>query len=353
MKAQLSLIRHRHAPLVQRKVGFRSLLLTSYSHGYFANSNRGLQTNFRKQPLAIDLTARHQKWNSISLPFAHSRKHSAPVQKPASKRLFDQFNVHGKVFIVTGGGRGLGLMIAEGVAEAGGKVYCLDRLPEPDEEFKNAKTRADPMSGGSLHYQRVDVRNQQDLEEVIAGIAKDNGRLDGLVAAAAIQQLQPALEYKKQDIETMLDINYTGVFMSATSAAQQMIKYKCPGSIVLVASMSGLVANKGLISSVYNSSKAAVMQLGRNLAMEWGKMDNDGCRCIRVNSLCPGHIVTPMVEENFKEVPGLKETWERENMMGRLSRPEEFKGPALFLLSDASSFMTGSHLLVDGGHSAW
>ncbi|KAH8801471.1 oxidoreductase [Xylogone sp. PMI_703] len=275
------------------------------------------------------------------------------VQKPAPKRLFEKFNVQGKVFVITGGGRGLGLMIAEGIAEAGGKVYCLDRLPEPDEEFSVAQARADPDSGGSLHYRRVDVRNREDLDNVIASIASDNGRLDGLVTAAAIQQIKPAIEYTQEEIATMMDINYTGVFMAATSAASQMIKYKTPGSIVLVASMSGFVANKGLISSVYNSSKAAVVQLGRNLAMEWGKMDHEGCRCIRVNSLCPGHIITPMVEENFREVPGLKETWEKENMMGRLSRPEEFKGPALFLLSDASSFMTAGSLVVDGGHTAW
>lgn len=232
-------------------------------------------------------------------------------------------------------------------------MYCLDRLPEPDDEFNVAEARADPSSGGSLHYRCVDVRNEQNLREVIGKVADENGRLDGLVAAAAIQQLKPALEYTKKDIETMLDINYTGVFMTATAAADQMIKYKCEGSIVLVASMSGFIANKGLISSVYNSSKAAVLQLGRNLAMEWGKMDHEGCRCIRVNSLCPGHIVTPMVEKNFEEVPGLKETWEKENMMGRLSRPEEFKGPALYLLSDASSFMTAGCLVVDGGHTAW
>lgn len=101
------------------------------------------------------------------------------------------------------------------------------------------------------------------------------------------------------------------------------------------------------MTPVYNSSKAAVIQLGRNLAMEWGK---EG---IRVNSLCPGHIVTPMVMKNFEDNPGLRETWERENMLGRLSRPEEYRGAVLFLLSDASSFMTGNSLVIDGGHTAW
>ncbi|RFU26870.1 hypothetical protein B7463_g9469, partial [Scytalidium lignicola] len=352
MKSQISLKRLRYGQVARLPVGPRMVALSSCSSSYTSNSNRGLRTDARSQQLSFDQTTRPQKWSSLPT-VSQLRRYSTPEQKSASKRLFDQFNVHGKVFIVTGGGRGLGLMIAEGVAEAGGKAYCLDRLPEPDEEFAFAQARADPKSGGSLHYRRVDVRNQKDLEEVIEGVSKDSGRLDGLVTAAAVQQIKPAVECSKEDIETMLDINYTGVFMAATCAAKQMVKYKCEGSIVLIASMSGFIANKGLLSSVYNSSKAAVVQLGRSLAMEWGRMDVEGCRCIRVNSLCPGHIVTPMVEENFREDPSLKKNWEEENMMGRLSATEEFKGPALFLLSDASSFMTASSLVVDGGHTAW
>jgi NAD(P)-dependent dehydrogenase (short-subunit alcohol dehydrogenase family) len=87
--------------------------------------------------------------------------------------------------------------------------------------------------------------------------------------------------------------------------------------------------------------------------MEWGKVDENGKGGIRVNCLCPGHILTPMVEQTLKESPGAKKVWEAENMLGRLSRPEEFRGAALFLLSGASSFMTGSQLVIDGGHTAW
>jgi NAD(P)-dependent dehydrogenase (short-subunit alcohol dehydrogenase family) len=126
-----------------------------------------------------------------------------------------------------------------------------------------------------------------------------------------------------------------------------MFNYQQKGSILLVASMSGLIANKGMTSPVYNSSKAAVIQLARNLAMEWGRHG------IRVNSLCPGHIVTPMVEEVFQKEPASRAIWEAENMLGRLATPEEFRGAALFALSDASSFMTGSTMLIDGGHTAW
>lgn len=203
----------------------------------------------------------------------------------------------------------------------------------------------------------MDVRDTDRLEGIVESIASQHSRLDGLIAAAGVQHISPALDYPPHEIMKMMDINYKGVFCSATACARQMIRYRCKGSIVLVASMSGFIANKGLITSVYNSSKAAVVQLSKNLAMEWGqaiKRDDgmvDGG--IRVNALCPGHIITPMVEQNFEEVPGLKETWEKENMLGRLSLPTEYRGAALFLLSEASSFMTGASLVIDGGHTAW
>ncbi|RDL39845.1 uncharacterized protein BP5553_04185 [Venustampulla echinocandica] len=163
-----------------------------------------------------------------------------------------------------------------------------------------------------------------------------------------MQQIKAAVEYTMDEIREVLDINYSGVFLTATAVAREMAKYKCKGSMVLIASMSGFVANKGLISPVYNSSKAAVTQLGRNLTMEWGKIREDGSGGIRVNSLCPGHIETPMVKKNFEQEPGLKEIWLKENMLEKLSAPKEFRGASLFLLSEASSFMTEASLVTDG-----
>ena len=162
-----------------------------------------------------------------------------------------------------------------------------------------------------------------------------------------------------------MDINFGGVYRSAVSCCRQMERYNCVGSIVLVGSMSAFIANKGLRTSVYNCSKAAVVQLGRSLAMEWSS------KGIRVNVLCPGNIMTPvslgpshndssqadpfsqMVKKNFEDEPHLKELWESENMLKRLSTPEEYRGAALFMLSDASSFMTGASLIIDGGYTAW
>ncbi|ORX95539.1 hypothetical protein BCR34DRAFT_644156 [Clohesyomyces aquaticus] len=243
--------------------------------------------------------------------------------------------------------------MAEGLVEAGGKVHCLDILPEPVESFSCARERINPEHGGALEYHQADVSNSEDVDRVIESIASENKRLDGLIAAAAIQQCTPALEYSSTDVARMLSVNYTGVLLSARSCARQMYKYKIQGSMCFIASMSGTIANRGFISPVYNSSKAAVVQLTKNLAMEWGRLKEDGSGGIRVNSLSPGHILTPMVEENFRKGEADWKVWEENSMLGRISTPEEYKAAGLFLLSRASSYMTGSNLIMDGGTTAW
>lgn len=268
-------------------------------------------------------------------------------------KRFSQFDLGGKVFVVTGGGRGLSLCMAEGLVEAGGKVHCIDRTPQPDEVFELARERVNPDHGGSLHYHRVDVSKNDEIEAVMEEIGSKYQRMDGLIAGAGIQQVTPALDYAAEDIAKMLSVNYTGVFLSARACARQMNKYKIQGSMCLIASMSGSIANKGFIAPVYNSSKAAVIQLARNLAMEWGRVKDDGTGGIRVNTLSPGHILTPMVKDNFEKGEADQGAWEENSMLGRLSTPEEYKAAGLFLLSRASSYMTGANLVMDGGCSSW
>ncbi|PYH36278.1 putative short chain dehydrogenase [Aspergillus neoniger CBS 115656] len=264
-----------------------------------------------------------------------------------SKSRMPEFSLAGKVVLVSGAARGLGLTQAEALLEAGAKVYALDRLDEPSPEFAVIQERALQELGTELHYRRIDVRDTELLNTVIETIANTEGRMDGLVAAAGIQQETPALEYTAKDSNTMFEVNVTGVFMTAQAVAKQMIRFGNGGSIALIASMSGTIANRGLICPAYNASKAAVLQLGRNLASEWGQYN------IRVNTISPGYIVTAMVEKLFEQFPERRDEWPKQNMLGRLSAPNEYRGAAVFLLSDASSFMTGSDLRMDGGHAAW
>ncbi|RJE18427.1 Short chain dehydrogenase [Aspergillus sclerotialis] len=264
-----------------------------------------------------------------------------------SKSRMPEFSLAGKVVCVSGAARGLGLTQAEALLEAGAKVYALDRLEEPSPEFWELQKRAVEELGTEIHYRRIDVRDTELLNNAIEAIANTEGRMDGLVAAAGIQQETPALEYSAKDANTMFEVNVTGVFMTAQAVAKQMIRFGNGGSIALIASMSGTVANRGLICPAYNASKAAVIQLARNLASEWGQFN------IRVNTISPGYIVTAMVEKLFEQYPERRDEWPKQNMLGRLSTPNEYRGATIFLLSDASSFMTGSDLRMDGGHAAW
>ncbi|TKA57568.1 hypothetical protein B0A49_10739 [Cryomyces minteri] len=253
-----------------------------------------------------------------------------------------EFSLKDKVVLVTGAARGLGLVQAEALLEAGATVYALDRLPEPSPDFHTIQQHYP-----SFQYRQIDVRDVPGLHKVVEDIANNHNRLDGLIAAAGIQQETPALEYTPEDANRMFEVNITGVFMAAQAAAKQMVRFGKGGSIVLIGSMSGTVANRGLICPAYNASKAAVLQLARNLASEWGVHN------IRVNTISPGYIVTAMVEALFETFPERRTDWATQNMLGRLSQPKEYRGAAVFLISDASSFMTGSDLRMDGGHSSW
>lgn len=155
-----------------------------------------------------------------------------------------EFNLTDKVVLVSGAARGLGLTQAEALLEAGAKVYALDRLPEPSPDFYRVQKRAAEELGTALYYQQIDVRNVEALNEAVEAIGDQNGQMDGLIAAAGIQQETTALDYTAKDANLMFEINITGVFMTAQAVAKQMIRFGNGGSIVLIASMSGTIANR-------------------------------------------------------------------------------------------------------------
>lgn len=269
-----------------------------------------------------------------------------------TQRKSTDFNLEGKVFIVTGAAQGLGLTLSEALGEAGATVYCFDNHDKPDDHWKEAQKRIrSENSNSSLSYVQQDVTQTSKLADSIRRVADSHGRLDGAIAAAAIQQVTPALDYEPEDVDRLLRINYTGAFMTARFAAREMLRHGCPGSICFIASMSGLIANRGMHTPVYNSGKAALIQLARSLAMEWSPRREDGTGGIRVNCISPGNIKTSMLEDVFEKEQ--IEGWKNANMLGRLAEPEEFKSAALWLMSDASSFATGSNLVIDGGYTAW
>ena len=213
---------------------------------------------------AISNTARHRSASPTSNP-PTGHKAATPARPPPgppseeSRRLetndaaasylgttkrLPEFNLNDRVVLVSGAARGLGLTQAEGLLEAGATVYALDRLPEPSPDFFRIQKRAAEELGTTLHYRQIDVRDNKGLNEVVSKIGDDEGRLDGLVAAAGIQQETPALDYTQEDANRMFEVNITGAFMTSQAVAKQMIKFGNGGSIVLIASMSAGVANR-------------------------------------------------------------------------------------------------------------
>lgn len=191
----------------------------------------------------------------------------------------------------------------------------------------------------------------------------------GMVACAGISGIGPSIDFSVDELRRILDVNIIGTFVCCQEAGKEFQKQNQPASVVLIASMSGHVYNKvksptqyvlkvpnantylkGLDTAAYNSSKSAVLQLARSLAGEWGS--RVGMPCVRVNTISPGYIKTRMNVKD-REDPVLVQDWSEDNMLNRISDADEYRGPAMFLLSDASSFVTGSDLRVDGGHTAW
>lgn len=167
-----------------------------------------------------------------------------------TKRL-PEFNLTDKVVLVSGAARGLGLTQAEALLEAGATVYALDRLAEPSPDFFRVQKRAVEELGTTFYYRQIDVRDDEGLNKIIANIGDTQGRMDGLIAAAGIQQETPALDYTAKDANMMFEINITGVFMTAQAVAKQMIRFGNGGSIAMIASMSGHIANRVCNAALY------------------------------------------------------------------------------------------------------
>ncbi|ODO01344.1 hypothetical protein I350_06163 [Cryptococcus amylolentus CBS 6273] len=281
---------------------------------------------------------------------------TAAQAPPSPLPTSDLFNLRNRTIVVTGGGRGLGLTIAQTLLESGANVVCLDLLPTPSEPQWSHALQTASSSSLSLKYISLNVTDQSSVTQTFQQIfdeAPADAPVRGLFVAAGIQLMLPAVDYPVEKFRKVVDINLTGSFLCAQAFARERFARfpSAPSegggaSIVFTASMSAHIANKGLDCVPYNASKAGVLQMAKNLAYEWGQ------KGVRVNTLSPGYIKTALTAALLDEKPELNDTWLQGSLLGRLSTPDEFRGPVIYLLSDASSFMTGADLLVDGGHCA-
>ncbi len=251
------------------------------------------------------------------------------------------FDLSGRVAMVTGAGSGIGQCIAQALASAGAKVTCFDL--RDDGGLADTVQSIKSMGGDAISY-TGDVCDFESLRSAVQLTEDTYGRLDVAVNAAGIANANPALDMQPDQWQRVIDINLTGIWHSCKAQAELMEK-SGGGSIVNIASMSGVIVNRGLEQAHYNTSKAGVIHLTKSLAMEW--VDKN----IRVNSISPGYTATPM--NTRPEMIHQTKEFERQTPMGRMARVDEMAGPAIFLCSDAASFCTGVDLLVDGGFVCW
>jgi NAD(P)-dependent dehydrogenase (short-subunit alcohol dehydrogenase family) len=251
------------------------------------------------------------------------------------------FDLNGETAFMTGAGSGIGQAIAIGLAEAGANVTCYGHGSHGGLEETAKRIR---MLGHNALAIEGEVTDASALAEAVTWTEKELGQLTIAINNAGIANAAPAEDMGLDQWRQLYEVNVTGVFLSCQAEAKLMLKHG-KGSIVNVASMSGSIVNRGLTQAHYNSSKAAVIHLSKSLAMEWAG------RGIRVNVLSPGYTLTPM--NRRPEVVEQLKAFARDTPLGRIAEPEEMIGPAVFLASKASSFVTGIDLIADGGFVCW
>jgi len=250
-----------------------------------------------------------------------------------------QFDLSGKSAIITGGSKGLGFSMAAGLASAGANVMLVNR--NKDEGESAARELHDTFGTNVLSF-TADVSDRIQTEEMVASAIKGFGKIDILINSAGINIRGPIDEVSPEDFQKVMNVNVNGTWLCNRAVAPHMKQNKS-GRIINLASTLGLV---GLANRTpYTASKGAVVQMTRALALELAPFN------IMVNAICPGPFLTEMnlpiayTEEGKKLVVGA-------TALGRWAELREIQGAAIFLASDAASYVTGSMLVVDGGWTA-
>jgi 2-deoxy-D-gluconate 3-dehydrogenase len=245
------------------------------------------------------------------------------------------FSLAGRVAIVTGGNRGIGFAIADALAKAGAAIVIAAR----DEE---AGERAAGQIGSNAAFIATDVTDQKSCHAMVRAAESRFGRLDILVNNAGIMRAARAEATSLADWRAVLDINLTGAFLCAQAAYPAMRRQQ-GGKIINMASLAAIFGTAA--GAAYASSKGGIVQLTKSLAVSWGP-DN-----IQVNALLPGYIESEMTRQAEAERPGAFDAKRARTPAGRIGRPEDIAGAAIFLAGSASGFITGASIPIDGGYA--
>jgi NAD(P)-dependent dehydrogenase (short-subunit alcohol dehydrogenase family) len=256
-------------------------------------------------------------------------------------KVTERFLLTDRVALVTGGAQGLGLAMATAVAEAGAAVAIADI----DGALAGDAAAALARAGHRAIAIGVDVTSPAQVQEMVDRTVAELGGLDVLVTSAGVVKDLPATDLPLEDWHRTVNVDLTGTFLCCQAAGRVMIAAG-RGSIITISSMSGVVQTNPQPHVDYAAAKGGVIMLSRSLAAEWVGHG------VRVNSIAPGYMATRLVVP-WLDKPEWGPVWLRQIPMGRLGEPEELAGPVVFLASDASSYITGQTLLVDGGYTAW
>ena len=255
--------------------------------------------------------------------------------------VLERFSLDGDVAVVTGAGRGLGKEMATALAEAGADVAIADI------DVESARESAEELAGDGTDTTAVEVNvtSEESVEAMVETVTDDLGPIDVLVNNAGVAGNEPAEEMSLELWNKVIDVNLTGVFLCSKHVGKQMLD-RGEGRIVNIASMSGFDVNVPQPQVGYNASKAGVRMITQSCAVEWAD------RGVRVNAIAPGYMRTDLVDGVLKENPEMEDEWIENTPMGRLGQPHELGPLAVYLASDASSYMTGSTVLIDGGYTS-
>ena len=254
--------------------------------------------------------------------------------------IIDRFRLDGKSTLVTGAGQGIGRAYALGLAEAGADVAIVDN------DTDKANTTASEIVGLGRRSIGInaDVTDPEDTERMVETVIRKWGKLDIGVNNVGGSSPVKAIDYTETSWDATMDLTLKSVLLSAQAEAKVMCQQGY-GNIVNTASMSGLIVNRGRPTAAYNTAKAGVVHLTHCLAAEWA---SDG---IRVNAISPGYMDTPATR--LPHLKAFHKTWSEETPIGRIGEVGDLQGALVFLASDASAFVTGHNLVVDGGYTLW